>query len=561
MKNPGNPSYIKMIRILNAVFSGFMIIALLNLVNGCYYYKVTTKEHPAVTSMDEIHENGKFVILHTNDNAWHMSGISTEGDSISGYLGTLKGHSYYKTSKHDSPNRYKKGLLKAPDGNYYKGSEVLDEVHIYTIYEITEGDRRASVPVKAIERIEIYDPDKGATAASFILAGIGIGAGIGIVAAIIAVSISFSSGCSCPTVSVNSGTGYTFAGDIFSGAIRPGLERDDYLRLPAGSSGETPLWVKLTNEDPELQHINLAELMIVDHDSDISALMDRSGRLHTYHKPLAPIMAKNVNGRDILPVINTEDLVSYSGDTRSGSPANEEIVMKFTKPQNASMAKLMIKARNTLWLEMLYAKYHSLVGRRYDEFSKMQESVSPEEQMKWAFNQNLPLSVYLGKEGKWEFLDYLPIAGPKAYRDNIIAFNLDEVQGDTISVKLGYGFLFWEIDFAGMDFTNDEPNRLSVIAPEQAMGEDGADRTDVLKETDSQYYIQNKIGNEVTLEFRVPEFTGGSRTVFLHSKGYYHIMRDQDGRPDRRALKTFTKPGHFPEYSREVFDQLLAGHS
>jgi hypothetical protein len=115
-------------------------------------------------------------------------------------------------------------------------------------------------------------------------------------------------------------------------------------------------------------------------------------------------------------LIKTKDSLSYFGDARPQSGPNEEIVLKFIKPRNADRAKLVIRAKNTLWLEMLYARYHAKYGEKYAEFSKKQEAVPYGEQMKWALSQNFPLSIYIERNEKWEWVDYFDIAGPKAFK-------------------------------------------------------------------------------------------------------------------------------------------------
>ena len=183
-----------------------------------------------------------------------------------------------------------------------------------------------------------------------------------------------------------------------------------------------PYKLKMVNEDQETQHINLAELIVIDHPVNKDVMIDKYGTLQTLKETIAPVEAVNVYGKSILPLIKTKDSLSYIGDTKPKGEANEEIIMKFIKPANASSSKLVIRAKNTFWLEVLYAQYHARIGEKYEEFSKKQETIPAKEQIEWELSQNFPLSVYIGNNQGWKFLDYFNIAGPKAFKDDILEY-------------------------------------------------------------------------------------------------------------------------------------------
>ncbi len=102
----------------------------------------------------------KFIILHLDDKAWQLKDIIVNEESVTGSISELVGHERYKSVKPDNSNRYLKS--KSHDESY-----ILSEVHIY-VTEYSEAENgRISIPAGAIEKIEIYDKDKGATTASW----------------------------------------------------------------------------------------------------------------------------------------------------------------------------------------------------------------------------------------------------------------------------------------------------------------------------------------------------------------------------------------------------------
>jgi hypothetical protein len=529
-------------------------------MNSCFYYKVTTSQPPHEPAILKLQQKNDFFILHYKDQVWHFTNITVNENSVGGEIVDLVGHTYYKTTKPNSLNQYRRRDKKNALGIYQDEAEVLNEVHIYISEYLQMADNHVSIPEQAIDKIEIYNPAIAATTASIVFP-IVIGGAV-IVGGALAIMMNSMSSGSCPFINVYDGTNYAFTGEIFSGAIRCGLERDDYLALPALAGCEGKYMLKMSNEAHEVQYNNFAELIVADHPDNLSILVDKYGIVRSFRKPMTSVEAKNCNGRDILSLIRMKDTLSYAFDEKvKVNKASEGIVLKFLKPYNTDSAKLVIRAKNTLWLDLLFAKYFSMFGEKYDDFNKRQESVSTKKQIDWALKQNIPLKLYVEKKGKWVFLDYFNIAGPMAFKDDILDFSLDGVNSDTVKIKLEYGFLFWEIDYAGMDFSTDEHVKITHVPTKKALDENGADLTDFLNHTDKDYYIQKNIGNEALLTFDMPESSAQYRTIILHTKGYYRILKEQQGSPDKKLLRTFRNPGRMPAYSLEMFDKLQAKHN
>ena len=144
-----------------------LVLAFLNTLGGCYYYKVVTSEdpHPEVISTQQ--EEAKFIILHSGDQVWKFSDISISDETVIGKITPLQGHEYYKTVSTEHANRYK--VREKQDER-----EVINEVHItVSEYNTAEGNE-ITIALENIEKIEIYNRAKGSTFASFLFSGLGI---------------------------------------------------------------------------------------------------------------------------------------------------------------------------------------------------------------------------------------------------------------------------------------------------------------------------------------------------------------------------------------------------
>lgn len=523
-----------------------LILSFIFTTSGCYYYKVKRSTGPPKETIDKLQAENKFIILHLEDKAWHLQDVVVNESSVTGRISVLTGHESYKNTKPDAANRYYKSLI-------FDQSNVLNEVHVYVSGFADTVSGRISIQPGDIKKIEIYDKDSGATAASWIFSGIGIGLGaIAIILIIVALTKS-----SCPFVYLFDGSGYIFRGEIFSGATQPGLERNDFLPLGMVNAPDGICKLKLTNEVREIQSVNFAELMYADHPANTSALIDKYGSLSVFRKPVSPVVAVNGNGKNILDALKERDTIYYSGDTEArGNNGIEEIIVKFVKPAGCKSARLVIRAKNSFWLDILMAKFHRLFGEKYDTFSEKQKSESPEKLRKYLLDQNIPLSVFIEKNGDWKYADYFNIMGPMALREDILTLNLADISSDTVSVKLETGFLFWELDYAGMDFSENETVVPSVIAAASAIDRNGADVSNLLGYIDKKYLVLKDVGDEVLIGFKMPHQESEARSLFLHTSGFYKILREQSGASDRKKLKTFRRPNRFPAFSREMYELL-----
>ncbi|MDP2806721.1 MAG: hypothetical protein Q8O74_01130, partial [bacterium] len=114
------------------------------------------------------------------------------------------------------------------------------------------------------------------------------------------------------------------------------------------------------------------------------------------------------------------------------------------------------------------------------------------------------------------------------------------------------GTLFWELDYAGIDFSPNAEVKSTVVPLSQAVTNQGTDVASLLTADDGGYYSQPEIGDEAVLTFVAPAAVDMGRSVFLHSKGHYRILQDPTGKPDRQYLEAFRQPGRFNRFSLEL---------
>ncbi|OFY68443.1 MAG: hypothetical protein A2V64_01805 [Bacteroidetes bacterium RBG_13_43_22] len=533
---------------LSQIISWIVLGAFLNLIQGCYFFKVSRSPEPSAQAVTKLQDAKKYIILHQGKDAWHFTDIVAGEDSIKGTITILVSHQKYKTTDPEKVNRYYESGNNRDPG-------VINEVHIYVkqLSQLTDTldfklVTSVSIPVTAVEKIEIYDPAAGATIASWVFGTLGTIALVTAVAVIIVAATKES----CPFIYITDETSSRFVGEIYSGAIYPSLERPDYLPLPGPEPGQKDYTVRMTNEVHEIQNTNLIELNVFDHPRGTNVYIDKNGSYQTTGNHQSPVRAANLKGKNVLDIIRSKDTLSYFGEIGKDLPLKDGIIMTFKKPRNASTAKLVINSRSTFWLDYVFTRFHELFGKEYDCWVDDQQKVPPEKMKNWMLEQNIPLSLYIENKGKWQFVDYYNIVGPMAAKEDILSFPVPDTKTDSVRIKLEYGNMFWDIDYAAIDYTINIPVRHRVAELESAIDEQDKDVRNLLTSADLLYYVQPEIGNAVDMKFTLPEPVDSMQTLILHSQGHYRILLNLTGEQHKKELLAFLKKGHFPEFSNEI---------
>ncbi len=445
---------------------------------------------------------------------------------------------------------------EAIDANVYEGRFAPRlgkdmELHIYVSPDVEIPERlpaRASIPFAAVEKVEVYEVSTGKTI--FYNVAWAIPA-----AAVVVGIIILATKSSCPFIYTYDGSSYEFAGEIYSGATHPPLERHDYLPLPALKAVDGEYRIKLANEVREVQHTNLTELWVIDHPLGSEVLVDKYGVAHTLTGPQSPINAATLGGEDVLASVGVADGACYTGGVpEEAKGVVDGIELSFDRAPSAKAAKLIVQAKNSFWLDYAYGQFCELFGDAYADWFEEQKTASAEELRRWSLEQGIPLAVYVEDGGAWRSVDYYHIAGPMAAKRDVLAFDIPAGASDEVKVKLEFGPLFWEIDYVALDCSPDQPVRIYSVPATSAVDEGGGDVAPLLRSDDDLYYVQPNVGEHAFLTFAAPEPPEGlARSTVLHTKGHYEIIRNPQGKPDLKLLYSFQKPGRFIEFSQELF--------
>lgn len=586
----------KSLTILQKVITLFFVSSLFLTVPGCTnFYKVMQQQGPVMSQAQQHIDAKRYLIVHQNFDAWRLSDARTQGDTLIGRILPLPiNRLAFMRTKVKGYNRYR-----------YNERNILDESHFYLKgFVFPDIDSLiVNIPDTSIHHIDTYKAAVGRTIVSWIGPVV---IPIGVIAIIAALT-------SCPYVYTYGSDGYILTGEMYGGAIYPALERNDYMQLPEAAVFKDKVKLKLSNELKECQHTNLVELLLVSHPAGSQAYADKYGNILTTCDEKPPISAITTGGFEFTNQLIKKDLDCFLFNEENAKSSVNELILSFKIPidltngnhnidnhnidnlkndnlnnnnlntATSNTAKLVVNAKNSLWADYAFNEFYSLMGTYYPKWNAQQKELDKQKLTRQMLDQDTPLSVYLETESGWKFVDFYNFTGPIAARNMILQVDLSQAKlspSNTIRLKLVSGFLFWELDYAAMDFSENLPVTSSVIKATSAVDEQGTDVLATLSGDDNRYLVQPDIGNEVLISFDIispantspenmsPANTSventtpvlnitNENTLFLHSKGYYEKNAEYTGNPNWFKLLALKHKHSFSDFSHHEYLDYL----
>ncbi|MFD2202013.1 hypothetical protein [Shivajiella indica] len=525
------------------------LLLLVIFINSCNFYKPVTKPLTGTTSdkvsmIDSL--SNRTIILHSNQGVFLIKNfiVNEESESILGFLAEVP----------EDNQRY----LQAKGKKYnYKNSEpeVLREAHIYTGVDLNNlpvniGDQ-VNIPLNSINKLEVIERDKKRSSENTVFTVLGVTAGALVVAGTITVLTS------CPFISAYDGQEFVLQGESFGGAVYPSLAREDFIPLPALDVGRE-MKVMIHNELKERQYNDFADLIMVSHLPGEQVVVDPNGNLKIVKQKIGPSIASLNQDKDVLPRLTESDNFLTNFNELEDESAINQILVGFDYPRSEYKPTLYLNLRNTYWLDHLFGEFTSKFGSKHVTWQEKQRERPAEELLAWQESQYMPLAISVKTKGGWKEVQKLKTIGPLINREVAISLEGFEIEGPTVEIALTTGFMFWEIDQVALVLVEEvSPNSIKLLKPNLVLDENGNDVIKPLLEKDGVYLEQLEMGNRAYISYYFDAFNPNKHyTAFLHTSGYYEPIRDFKGKPDRKFLTKFKKPGTLPKYSRFKYLEL-----
>ncbi|MEO6722392.1 MAG: hypothetical protein ABIN67_18635 [Ferruginibacter sp.] len=539
-------------------------------LSSCFlhYYKVDRLNKADAATMQNLIAGSKYFILHANDKNLALTQVKINNDMLEGEVNPLPPeHEKYLNPKNAYANRFK---VKDKD-------IVLYEVHLYTTNPAISTSH-ISIPMQDVSRVDIYELNQKATRKSRILSIVGLSAitfgTIVIIAAAIALddwgnndtyvapsnngNSNNSDWAYCsPQVYAMHGPERKLTGILYSGAIFAPLQRTDYMPLADVHPENNQFNLQIHGGQNEEQIIHETKLLQVTHGSDNNVLLDHHGKVLVYKDPAKPVKVFTEENEDAKSQVLFADESYYSFTNQSAGRNTSDIILDFKKPANITSAKLLVKAKNSAWGLYLFRKFKSLYGDSYPALVQQKDKADRNKLLQCELDQSLPLLVSVKAGNTWKFVDFFYTPGNQVLRDMIMEIDLSDFKDkDHVQVRLETTYMFWDLDYAGMDFSKTLSYETAFISPDK-----------IVKCADNQSQGTDAIGavqlsdkEHLNLGFSVKPVIAGNKvnSYFLVGTGYYLDNTRFEGKPQLAKLAAFSQKGAFDKFSRQTFDELTS---
>ncbi len=560
---------VSFLRILRIPASLFIFLASM-IFCGCFshFYSTNTANHIDSATLLKLIDAQKYFILHdlSQNKEFALNNIKLTNENLVADTGPLLSeHTFYQYPARPDHNPFP---VKYKD-------VVLYEVHLYSQYPRNDS-LHVNIPLKDFNRIDVYELDRKSTNRSMVGSIVGITlTTAGVVAAIVGISeagksttytpitttyTGGSASCS-PQVYIADHNQAELQGTLYSGAIAASLERTDYMPLSTAQHVGDKVRLIIKGKDEEDIMLNRVQLMQVTHKEGEHVLIDRKGKILVYNNPVKPGLALISPKQDVRSEIIARDGKYYSFTNLAGGGYSSDILLNFRKPRNSTVGKLIVNAKNSSWSYYLFNQFKSLYGDYYPSLIQKKDKADPAQVMRCELDQYLPLLVSVKYKEGWKFIDYFPTTGISNSRDLIMNLDLEEFKdSNNIQVRLQTTYMFWDLDYAAMDFSTKDIFQNEVI-PASMVSLVNRDNESIHAEAGQNSNIVVKGPQRLDIEFDIHSSpaSGMKNSYFLICNGYYHDNSVFEGGARFGELSRFSGKGAFDKYSREKFDFLLNG--
>jgi hypothetical protein len=351
------------------------------------------------------------------------------------------------------------------------------------------------------------------------------------------------------------GQRYNFDTEAYTGAITRGLERDDFSLLNKVHEQDGEYRLMLSNDNDETQYTDQLEMWVVDQDRGVMPRVGSDGSMHSVREPVAPLTARDGQGKDLMAWVAKRDGLIWEPPP---AEQRQEVVLTFPKRAGAQQAKLVASVTETPWAGEAAGRMLGLLGPQLPGWYQQIDGdpAARGELLAWMGREELfALKIEVEEPTGWQVRGMMPISGPFVSDERVVPLDVSHAAGDTVRVRMRPPAGFWAFNSFAMDYSADLPARVTKLEPVRARDAAGRDLVPALRLADGQYYEMHEQGEQATVAFKAPPAAAGmERTLFLHSRGYYHMHIPENGQPDVATFqKILTEPEAGAAFSAKMF--------
>jgi len=308
-------------------------------------------------------------------------------------------------------------------------------------------------------------------------------------------------------------------------------------------------------------------LYIVDHPQGTQIVSDLNNNFHTINYLVSPTSARDENGKDLTKFVLENDYTFWQTklpvpDLDSIKELKHQLTFVFPKLEDAKNAKLIINAGTSLWGSQMIREMLSMYGDQIDEWyervDNMNGDAEKEQMMQFVVREELYyLNIHINENDSWNSQGLIFGGGPLLAETKTYPLNLQNVEGDSLVIRLNPPFGFWTLDYIAVEYEDNIAPSYKELKISKAINDNGKNIIESIDKIDDDYYAMPIVGDYYLVEFdAIPKIENLERTYFLKTTGYYNLHLDENKPMQKELLyQIVNERGKVVEYSLELFNQ------
>jgi hypothetical protein len=416
---------------------------------------------------------------------------------------------------------------------------IIHQIHLHS-KSLSNIDNKISLDLKDLIHVAFFKKTSNTEAGAKVV--------IILLSAFLVFTIILAISCNCPHVYVQNGESYVYTNTLFTGAVSQGLERFDVKSIPDFNPSSSDLAMQIRNEDQEIQHTNLIQLIAAYHDPSFDVMTDQNGVLYSISKAQKAISTKDQDGKNLTAELSEKDGSAYHFDTPSKNGMASSL-LSFNQIEEGKNAKLILNVKNSDWAGLIHQEFNTALGNKHQQWTAKNREKSGAKQNTELKNAGIPLQVYVKKNNRWIEVQSIQPVGNASMQSLVVPIDAKLLSGNQVEIRIDGGFKLWELDYAAMDFSAPKNFEVKQLTPTSVSGD-----TEFYQalQKDDQLYMSTASGSEaVSIQFE--GLKPQNRTLFIQSKGYYIRQEVQTGKPAWMQLAKLSRNHGIARFSQEVF--------
>ena len=350
----------------------------------------------------------------------------------------------------------------------------------------------------------------------------------------------YPGGSSCPFIYSKTNQGYILEAEAFGTALGKALEFESSSLLPALTSADKTLQVRISNERLETHYINSVSLFAIPHPTQQQVILDTGNKPWSLSHPEKTIYAVDHSGHTITELVSATDGQYWQSDLASTSftsPLADSIELQFTRPIGCTGASLTIRAINTEFGASVYQSIFRFLGEDALHFIQLMENDPQIISLMKGWIQESALKISYWTSNRWQDADsILPEADAVAF-DRLVHLTLPESPDTLMRIKLRSLPDVWKIDAVTIDWTPMQPLAMKPVPLISATGANNDNQTRQILAADHDYTVLLP-GDKLEMAFADHTTRNPDQVTYMIGvRGYLHEwLRSPDGNDSLASL-------------------------